>query len=65
MNHPWMKSECAIPDLLPISTMNEPPSDSYIDSFVPEHLGGTLKPKFSGKDLDKRRKVFKQNFMES
>ena len=50
--HPWMKSRCGIPRLLPVSTKQEPPTVEYIKSFIPKSLGGTYQEK-SAKDHDK------------
>lgn len=35
MKHPWMKSECAIPETLPESTLFDPPTNDYLMQFVP------------------------------
>ena len=61
MNHPWMKSEVAIPPLMPTYTRHEPPRDSFILEFVPEKYGGYYKPP-EGHNYDRELKAISDEF---
>ena len=61
MLHPWMNSECRIPDLLPVSTLHKKPDDKYIMQFVPEKFGGKMNNGKSGKDYDRALWAYTKN----
>ena len=53
LQHPWMKSECGIPELLPVKFLYEAPANEYLLQFLPKSVGGKMPMKFSGKDYDR------------
>lgn len=53
LSHPWMKSECGIPELLPKEFLWKAPNDEYLLKFIPKRLGGFYQGKLSGKDYDR------------
>ena len=53
MNHPWMNSECRIPDTLPVSCLKNKPDDNFVMQFVPQKFGGIMSNGKSGKDYDR------------
>ena len=61
MQHPWMNSECRIPDTLPVSCLLEKPDDDFVRNFVPEKLGGAMNNGKSGKDYDRALWAYTKN----
>lgn len=53
LNHPWMKSACGIPEIMPTRFLYEAPSPDYLINYLPKEFGGTMVIKFSGKDYDR------------